>query len=190
MSQVHKFLSMVWTKAGTASGERSWDLLNGAMCAALRLAVEAHFTFEADDFAKANADFYGWRWFNNATGGEGLYSLACCVERHHGVNLSACIAFEKWKGREPFIYKDRQCKSGRRLAVGSCIEWGGHRRVRVTSFDDAAGTLTACVYELVKAEDGINHREKVVKRFRINHAALREANAACLAAMKTKRVEA
>jgi hypothetical protein len=74
-------------------------------------------------------------WFGNSIGnkpGEGFYSLAaqggkwdCSMQP----NRSACMSFEKWIGRKPFIL------NGERLAIESEIRIGD-KRFFVTSFSD------------------------------------------------------
>jgi hypothetical protein len=69
-------------------------------------------------------------------------------------NTTACISFEKYRGRGPFVF------GGRRLHVGSVFEWAGVHNVIVTSFADDGLSLIACTYK-----DGA--RRVVDKRMRI-----------------------
>src|SRR5207253_434140 len=73
------------------------------------------------------------------------YCSACGSDRSDGGgNLSAAISLESYLGRTPFIWAERT-KSPGRLCVGSEFTWKGER-LKVTSFDDKAHTLTACSY--------------------------------------------
>jgi hypothetical protein len=116
------------------------------MRATLNLAIDAGFKFELDDFAIAYKEFRGGHWFTGDSR-EMLYSRAC-----REANRSACIAYEAWRKRKPFIFDDAFCyprhgesPSGGRIYVGLeflCSEG----RVTCTSFADDGSYLVACSY--------------------------------------------
>lgn len=66
-------------------------------------------------------------------------------------NASAYKAIEAHLGRKPFISKPsairhyREIRNPPRLIIGAWFTWEGEP-VKVTSFDDKAGTITACSY--------------------------------------------
>ena len=141
---------------------------NAAMHKALWLAVEGGMRFEKDDFLTLSERFKMGRWATSSMGyGEDYYALAVAVR-----NISACRAIEAWKNRKPFIVQARtpspcgvaRVWSGRgRLAVGSKFMWQAWR-VTVTSFNDAADSLTAVYRE--------DDPHKLTKRFRIGRKQL------------------
>lgn len=115
-----------------SSGGHSWQVINRAMQRALSLAIEARFPFREDDFETLcrhlpghwpNNGFLGWtRWMSE--GGEPFYRLA--IESR---NLSAAIAFERWKKRKPYIFR------GKRLYEGARFEWEPGEWWYCNSFD-------------------------------------------------------
>jgi hypothetical protein len=111
-SPVVAFVKAVWDNANSGKGH-SWDILNGSLSRALRLAIKSHFKFQPDDFQKVMENFRGGFWFGADPDGKGygtgFYSLA--VE--HG-NMSAAQSYEKWKGMAPYLFL------GKRL----CVAWG------------------------------------------------------------------
>lgn len=139
--------SPVQTVIGTLRGAsmqatgHSWTRLNGVLRQAMHGLITAGVKFEADDVAKALGKS-GSYWSDC----EGWYSSACGSEhRDGGGNISAAISIENHLGRTPFMWAERT-KSAERLRIGSEFTWAGER-VKVTSFDDAAKTLTACSYK-------------------------------------------
>ncbi|MFA6242570.1 MAG: hypothetical protein WC655_16655, partial [Candidatus Hydrogenedentales bacterium] len=152
------FLRHVWESVGDKQGD-SWNRLNQAMGDALGMAIKYGMRFYVDDFslianAPSERGFNGGYWLGQTPAtGERYYTLACAVDRAYGVNMSACLAFEAWKGRPPFICKDAQCVTGRRVAIGSDVEWG-----RVTSFASDGQSFIACAY------DWSNEVRKVISR--------------------------
>ena len=106
-------------------------------------------------------------------------------ERHYTIavsdsNISFCLAYEKLKGRKPFIVKgiDYPSRAGLvvhmnkktqgRLTLGSRFSWKGFM-VEVTSFKDGEGSLTACAYDEIKDERGYRINNKPIKRFTITN---------------------
>lgn len=117
-----------------SEGCHSWNVINDAMRIALEVAIKGRFKFEKGDFqylsdpsSELGYSPYGYlgfyRWIGKDTAysyGERFYNYA--VESS---NKSACIAFESWKKRKPFVL------SGKRLSVRStfgvkidnAVEW-------------------------------------------------------------------
>lgn len=193
-SAVITLLQLVWDNEGAAMGGRSWERLNGAMSAALAIAVRDGFKFAEDDFATIAELFRFNRWGGNDGDmlGERFYSQACAVRdysesRGHGENLSAAKSFEAWKQRKPFIYKFRDCLSGRRLAVGAEIHLPNKEhtdflrdRFKVTSFAVDGLSFIATRTEQVGEDDPANGKypkTKVAERRRITHEMLAGNNA-------------
>lgn len=128
----------VWDNYQEATAH-SWRRLNAAMHDAVSLAIRAGLQFATPDFATMFADMRGDYWFGYGPEqrGEGLYKIA--VEY---ANLSACVSFETWKGRPPFIY------GGRRLTADAAIEhFGDLHRARLTSFADDGQSIVLCTYK-------------------------------------------
>lgn len=127
-SPVVSFVQSVWDNANSGKGH-SWQILNGALQSALKLAIHCHFRFELDDFATVMKRFDGGYWFGADSDGKGYgtgwYSYA--IENN---NMSACQSFEAWKAMAPFLFL------GKRLGAGSelCI-WEDWKEL-------APGTLT------------------------------------------------
>ena len=137
-------LSHVWKHAMEVTGH-SWRRLNASMQDALHLAISSGMKFDRDDFIEIENRFrFGyWGGINNAHNfGERWYSLS--IEQS---NLSASLAFEKWKGRKPFIFIEIRSpfrKKGR-LALGSRFHWK-KEWVDVTSFAEDGSHLIACAF--------------------------------------------
>jgi hypothetical protein len=98
-------------------GGHSWSVINKAMQLALKTAIVGRFQFDPSDLqalagtngARRCLGFYQWIGKDTAHGyGESYYKLA--IDSN---NRSACIAFETWQQRKPFIL------DGDRLGVGS-----------------------------------------------------------------------
>ena len=163
-------LRHVYGKTSSAPGATaSWDILNRAMAAAMKLAIEAHFRFDLDDFKTSEEELGMGYWAGQDGGyGEWFYGLACGVN-----NVSAARAFEHWKERGPYIHINIQTwnaygntfsrKKGR-VAVGTWFYWQGDH-VRVTSI--GSDHLIACAYREEWAWHG-----KPVRRFRITRQEL------------------
>lgn len=169
-SPAMKFLALVSQNQGYQMG-RSWTRFAEGMHTALSLAIQYGLRFEPDDFVQI-AELY-------FVCGEGFYTLACNPDRRYsrrrpcGLNRSACISFERWKQRKPFIL------NGRRLAVGAAFNWDG-QRVVCTSFSEDGSYLNACSY---KSGSG----SKVHRRYKIRQADLREYHRARRRVMAEQR---
>ncbi len=119
---------------------QSWRRLNSALQKTLSAAIEAHLSFEPDDFRDICRDFTGGYWMGSsqdAVTGEHYYSDA--VECGH---TQACISFERYAGR-PAILWSETAKTPKRLHVGSEFTWQG-MTVEVTSIQQ--DHLIACSY--------------------------------------------
>ena len=185
LSPAMSWLQQLWDHEGKAA-RVSFTTLNQGMRRALHLAITMGLRFEQGDFVwmSSATDGYGpfgfghWCGSDNANNwGESFYITA--IEHR---NLSAVQAFEHWKGRKPFMWQ------GQRLHLGSLFLWQGDRAI-VRSFDDEAGTLSACAYKkymtvFVGGRTAIGGDGKPIKRYTITHAALRDAQ------RQTKEVEA
>src|SRR5262249_51742049 len=102
-----QLLNFAWKHCGSYS----WRNLNHTMIRCLKIAIECGMEFAEGDFllmvksrSAGGFSFDFWGGQDNAGLGEGFYTLACTADA--GCNTSACIAFEKYKGRKPFILKD------------------------------------------------------------------------------------
>ncbi len=167
-SPAMQLMNLVWMSNGHRMG-RSSDRVDHAMREAMCLAIKYGFEFAPGDFA-AMSERYG------ASCPESLYKLACQVPsrysagRRYGCNRSACISFERWKKRKPFILDGSQ-----RLSVMAWFEWYGEQ-VECTSFSEGGEHLVACSYKEQPIESP--KPEKVLHRYRITVADLREHRAA------------
>lgn len=144
------FVGMIWDLAQQETGH-SWTRFNGSLRQALMNAIEAGLIFHDDDF-KFMADH--WRagyWFgqDNAGLGEGIYARAVKYR-----NFQACRSFEKWIGREPFIF------DGERLSVGSDVDIPGGRW-EVTSFAKDGQSAVICQHEWKDEKRKIKSRSKL-----------------------------
>lgn len=180
-SAVLDLLDTVW-KHGDRATSHSWARVNTSMQQALCLAIGSGIKFHPDDFIEIQRRYRFHYWGGNGRGGfaEGFYGLAIAEG-----NLSAAQAFEKWKGRKPFIldgvyggqgarfaHRGGHFRQRGRLSVGSVFYWEG-QQVTVTSFAADGNYLVACRY----AENPTRgYRSKVEKRFKITHADLRAAH--------------
>lgn len=125
----------------------SFIVLNGHMGAALWCAVTGNMSFDLDDLRTLADTTRLGRWIG--ADHERLYSAACTCQRGSTVrNPSFCQAYEKWQGREPFLWAE-ETKTATRLYVGAELTWEGHR-VTVTSFSADGKYLTACTYKQQK----------------------------------------
>ena len=102
--------------------------------------------------------------------GEWLYAIACGSGRLAG-SRSFIRAFETLKKRKAFTIADPREKTRKRIYVGREFWWEG-RRVGCTSFARDQQSLIAVERKWVDHESGIGHYTKIVRRFRITHAAL------------------
>jgi hypothetical protein len=123
-----------------ASTSWSWERLNQALRATLHALITVGASFALEDFVSIADDgrlsFGSWAGTDNAwMYGEQFYRAAV-----HTNNRSACLAFEHWKQRKPFIYE------GARLFVGAQISWEGEA-VTCTSFAKDGSAVTLCSYK-------------------------------------------
>ncbi len=163
-SPAYKLLALVWEN--TPPG--SWDRVNHAMRAAMKLAILAGLRFDQADFGVVCCVFRGGYWYRS----EDWYAMAVAAG-----NIAAAHALESYLERKPFIADDVDpgqnetyahstgTRKRGRLAVGLRFPWKGFR-VTVTSFADDGTYLTACVYSAWKPDES----RKVEKRFRITVA--------------------
>jgi hypothetical protein len=187
-----QLLEVVWRGVNRQTSF-SYERLNHAMAAALRIAVGGGMRFDMEDAGRIERQFDAGHWLGSPHW-ESQYALAALVD-----NTSALHAIEHHLGREPFIaddvdvrrvgdrssyghraYTRKRC----RLAVGFKFTWRGEA-VTVTSFNDEAGTLTACAYEVVEPRKlcesccryVTGSTTKVSRRFTISPADIRAERA-------------
>lgn len=158
-----RLIDLIWRHEGHGKG-RSWHRLERVCADGAELAIRYGLRFDIDDFS-AFMDRYA---FDHWPGSEEYYTLAC--DTGFGPNVSACLAWERFKKRAPFIYADPANLSGRRLAVSSQFTWDG-KQVHCTSFSEDGVGLVAVV-----TTDRSIGPAKVLRRYRITLADLRRHN--------------
>lgn len=163
-----KLLDVVWKHANEGKGH-SWRILNGMLHRAMNIAINSGFKFEPDDFETIHKRFDGGYWMGNSNPpfvGEIYYSEAVADGDYRDCycqpNRSACISFEKWVGRKPFIL------DGKRLCVGSRILIDG-KKYHVSSFTSNNEHLNVCGYHSEENPHG-HQKGTPTKRFKLTHA--------------------
>ncbi len=141
----------------------SWRIVNGSMHQALTIAITAGLRFDLGDFATIAKEFRIGYWGGNNGASEGLYSCAVGCG-----NRSACLSFEAWKGRKPFIL------AGHRIYEGYQFIWAG-QHVTCTSFDEGGSFVIAASYkERERDADGYERgRRTPLHIYKITHADLK-----------------
>jgi hypothetical protein len=165
-----QFLTVLWEHHCEAV-PHSWRTVNESMRRGLHLAIEAGLQFAREDFATIHATMRLGYWAgsdNEKNMGEQFYCVAIAVG-----NRSACLSFEAWKGRKPFIVQ------GKRLGLRSVLPWDGRETV-VTSFDDDAQMITVCAYATMRRyttgpRRWVQGDGAPLKRYTLTHADLRRA---------------
>jgi len=181
---------LVWDNALGAGPNHSWERINGAMRAAVGLAISAGLRFEPGDFQEMAESFDMNHWAGTdprgGTYGEWFYSQAVSSS-----NLSAAQSFEQWRGRGPFIFDNCDGWSGYgmeahgttvrrtgRLAVGVRLQWphrkDGQETVTVTSFAGDGLSLTACSYRQERYEKKVLHRYRITREDLAANKAMRK----------------
>lgn len=175
-SPVIRLVDLLWDNAQKATGH-SWTRLNGALHQSIYLAIEAGLKFAPGDFEYIWEHYNSGYWIGDGNG-EGWYSRAVEYD-----NRSACISFEKQKGRKPFIL------NGKRLAIGTRIdsvldrraminpdwlklEWSHFLTVQVGSFFD--GGINVFAKWDAKKKDWT---EKPNRRWKVTYEDIAKANA-------------
>lgn len=167
-SPVYRFVHMLYTESMEATGH-SWTRLNTALSSALATAISAGMRMDPNDFNDIGGDMNGGYWFgtnNNESQGEGFYNVAVKAN-----NLSACQSFEKYRGRNPFVWE------GRRLCLGERFSWKGEW-VTVTRMP-ASGErpMVACSYRETRiAQSEYEPTNKILHRHSISYDDLRTAD--------------
>jgi len=179
LSPAARFVSIVYNHSGHRY--RADDQFVGAQEDALRLAIRAHLPFDVDDmeWIRQNCRLI-WHAGNGDNWGEPYYSIACVCG-----NKSAARAFEKMKGRKPFILKGyvdhhgagrgTSGRSNDRLSVGDTFH-AFNQKLTVTSFDDKKERIIVCSYK-PQERDGRGYTIgtlKVKHIYKLNHKELRE----------------
>ncbi len=175
-------LDHVWHHDGGRARVKSWERLNHSMHGALSLAITSIMDFDLDDFSVIAERYRPGHWMGE-TYGERYYSIACCGVEHvttYGLNMSACLAFEHWKKRKPFLVvrssSPRDAKIRDRICIGKRFYWEGHY-VKCTSFASDGESFTACSYKS-RPSGGYHGRAKIDRRFTITHDKIAEYHAA------------
>ncbi len=143
-----RFVKMLY-RHGMRQGGHSWTKFNTALYEALCLAIESRMKFARTDFGTIYNACAGSYWFGSDHDGqymgERFYTVACM-----GGNLSACLAFEHWRGRGPYWWM------GKRLYVGGDIygrgcgfPWDGYEHVLVSTI--RSDVLIATVSEYAES---------------------------------------
>lgn len=180
-SPAYKFLEHVWENQGHETGH-SWQRLNQSMSSALSLAITSQMRFALDDFERIAADFRIGYWGGNDGHmlGEHFYKLAC--DGTHGPNMSACLSFEKWKDRKPFLVLRSEREDIKvRVHVGARFEWPDWKAkamltVHCTSISQDGKSFTAVQRESFQTESGY-WQERLKRRFTIDHEKIAEYHA-------------
>lgn len=151
--------------------KKSWRKLNETLRKGLSLAIRSEMKFERDEIGEIYNDMNGAYWFG--ADDEWILRLACTSG-----NASAARSYLGWKGRKRFTWPkpDRPGPQDSKLDLlyeGREFPWNGET-VTVTSFNDEAGTLTACSYTGGKR---FTHTSKVKHRYTITPAELKAARA-------------
>ena len=123
--------------------KHTWLKVNETLRKGLSLAIESEMKFERDEIGQIYNDMKGGHWFG--ADDEWILRLACTSG-----NASAARSYLTWKGRKRFVWPKRDRPGAREskldlLYEGREFPWNGET-VTVTSFNDEAGTLTACSY--------------------------------------------
>lgn len=136
VSPARALVSLVWDQSQQQG--KSWVRFNGVMCSTVKLAIKGAMEFALDDFQHFWKEMRGGYWFHGDSGakGEGFYCLAVEMD-----NLSACLSYEAWAKRKPFLLD-----TGARVSVGSDVDWEGER-TKLTSFDDDSESITLISYK-------------------------------------------
>lgn len=147
------FAAGLWYKVDftTEKANAVWDMFWSML-------VSGGWSFNDDDIIKLQRLTMNSYVFHSPD--EHHYSQAVRIN-----NISFCRAYEKWRGRKPFIWKavdygchwghlpygmhSTQDKTQGRLVIGASFVWEGIS-VRVTSFNDEKRSLVACAYEVTK----------------------------------------
>ena len=186
-----KLLQLVWDHNQEAISH-SWLKLNHSMHRALFLAVQSGMKFAKDDFETMHTRFRAGYWCGDL---EYFYREAVLYR-----NASAWQAYENYRARTPFIWKDARltvrtgdgpCGDGlARLVVGAEFTWKGEQVTVTRVKDGAEPAVIACSYSRTKEKicprcKNIVEwpKEKILHRYSITHADLRTARAA----MRVKR---
>ena len=154
-SSAMKLISHVWShkQEGTS---HSWERINSAMQAAVKLAITAGLKFAKGDFERIAETMRIHYWSNT----EQWYGMAI----NFG-NASAVASIEKWKDRKPFLIRLKEnkhatpSKTRRRLYVDARFFWKDNY-VKVTSFASDQSHIVAC---------GYSGRNTPSRRFKISH---------------------
>jgi hypothetical protein len=162
-SAAFELCTHVW-RASQGATRFAWLRLNQSMRDAVQLAITSGMQFSPDDFERLISQFRGNYWIG--CNHELMYAAACKVG-----NRSACLAYERWQQRRPFLFE------GRRIFVGREFRWQ-HRRVRCTSISQ--DFLVAVAPKGWENGETERFNYKPDKVFRITREQLKEQKQAAL----------
>lgn len=153
LSEPYQIIQKIYRKSWESGGQ-SYIRLNAALQLGMQAVITAGLLFDLNDIREIASTFRSRYWFSDDDG-EWIFKTA--VKEN---NLSACLSFEDYKGRKPFILE------GKRMYVGRQFYWydkdGKGYYVTCTSFAENGDYFTACSY---KSTD--SYRSKIDKRFKI-----------------------
>jgi len=168
-----ELIQHVWDHSCRAF-EHSWRRYNASLAQALSLAITSGMKFGQDDFSVIEKRYRPDYWMGlGSHSGESYYGTAVCFD-----NVSAAIAFERWKKRKPVFFIDiwsdhaEHWDGPRRLFVGASFRWNGEW-VKVTRFNKDGESIGTCSYKEDEPEG--YRREKVLHRYSITRAELQKA---------------
>jgi hypothetical protein len=137
ISKALELIKFIWNNEKTDSYVR----INSLMQDALKLAINAQFKFEKNDFDNIFKSFSGEYWFGANTNGKGMgenfYNLACKTG-----NISAAQSYEAFYDFKAFI-----TQKGNRLHEYSELNHK-NKRYFVTGFDFKTKKIHFVSYEL------------------------------------------
>lgn len=167
-----QLLQLIWDNALRVTGD-SWRRLNESLQGGLSLAIRSGMKFGPNDFTLIEERYRPEYWMQlGSDDGEGWFAKAVVND-----NVSATVAFENWKDREPFIWNDIRCADGttfegfRRLFVGAWFTWKDEH-VSVTKFVNDEDAIRACSYVQEKGKPWHWSRSKILHRYTIKREEL------------------
>lgn len=140
----------------------------------LTLAIVSAMQFDPGDVAEISSAF-------GHHADEGDYAAACGSTRGGGdrgvANRSFCQAFERWKGRKPFIVRDPENKTGSRMYIGRRFSWRVNETIvtlECTSFHADGESFIGTQTDTTRGGLVTSAKTKVLRRIRITHAMVKE----------------
>lgn len=151
---------------------------------AVLLAIRYGLRFDPDDFATMASE--GLVTCIACSSTEHFYAVACGQE-FRTFNKSACLSYEHWLKRRPFIIPDPTGRAGKRISIGHYFRWYGGKSwtwLACTSFSIDGLSFTACEYhdsKILRCKTCGSHanceRRRVKRRVKITHKMIAEFHA-------------